>query len=382
MTDFGPERRSAWATARSRMLSRRSLLRSTGVAGAGLAGAALVGCGSSNKSATATPASTAALASPAASGTPGATGTAGATATATPQTGGTFNWLATNDPPTIDPYGNLSFLTKSTSAFVYSRLYQVAARPGANPWAVGVEPDLAESAESPDAQTWTVKLKQGVKFHDKPPVSGRELTSADVLFSWQRLSATASPDAALAKSAGWSKVEAIDDYTLKFTLDFPSADFLDDLADTNLLFVMPKEADGGFDPKTMMIGSGPWVFESYSPSQEFKFSKFRELPRARRALHGRRAPRDHPRVREPARPVPGGQPRRGGHQRERRAAAQAAAVAGPVERRAVRAALAQLLLIGAAGPERPVARRALPPGDLDGAGPRCAHSTSATTRRS
>ncbi len=266
MSDLGSERSSYWARLRSNTISRRSLLRSSGVAGAGLAGAALIGCGSSTN-ATATPASGSTAGG---SATPGASGTAAA---AQAKTGGTYKYVITNDPPTIDPYGNLSFLTKGAAAFSYSRLYKVAARAGANPWAVGVEPDVAESAESTDGQHWTVKLKQGVKFHNKAPVNGREMTSADVLFSWQRLSGPDSPGASLVKSAGWNKVEAVDDYTLKFTLDAPSADFLDDLADTNKLFVMPKEADGGFDPKQQMIGTGPWVMENYSPSQSFKYSK-------------------------------------------------------------------------------------------------------------
>ena len=244
------------------------MLRGAGVAGAGLAGAALVGCGSSSTARPRRPRRRhrrrqAARLPPRRPRPP----------PAGPKTGGTYKYVITNDPPTIDPYGNLSFLTKGSASFSYSRLYKVAARAGANPWAVGVEPDIAESAESTDGQHWTVKLKKGVKFHNIAPVNGREMTSADVLFSYNRLAGPDSPGASLVKSAGWNKVEAVDDYTLNFTLDFPSADFLDDLADTNKLFVMPKESDGGFDAKQQMIGTGPWVMTNYSPSQSFSFDK-------------------------------------------------------------------------------------------------------------
>jgi peptide/nickel transport system substrate-binding protein len=266
MSDSRAGQTSAWAAARSRVISRRNLLRSSGIAGAGLAGAALIGCGSSSKStptpAAATSAATSAAATPTATPTP-----------AGPKTGGIYKYVATNDPPTIDPYGNLSFLTKGTANFSYSRLYKVAARAGQNGWAVGVEPDVAESAESADGQHWTVKLKKGVKFHNIAPVNGREMTSADVVFSWQRLSGADSPGAPLVKAAGWTDVKAVDDYTLTFTLGFPSADFLDDLADTNKLYVMPKEADGGFDAKKQMIGTGPWVMKNYAPSQGFTYDK-------------------------------------------------------------------------------------------------------------
>ena len=49
-----------------------------------------------------------------------------------------------------------------------------------------VQPDLAERWEvSPDAKTFTFHLRKGVKFQDLPPVNGRELTSADVKFSFE-----------------------------------------------------------------------------------------------------------------------------------------------------------------------------------------------------
>ena len=46
-------------------------------------------------------------------------------------------------------------------------------------------PELAERWEvSPDAKTYTFHLRKGVKWHDLPPVNGRELTSADVKTSF------------------------------------------------------------------------------------------------------------------------------------------------------------------------------------------------------
>ncbi len=49
-----------------------------------------------------------------------------------------------------------------------------------------VAPMLAQRWEvSPDAKTYTFHLNQGVRFADLPPVNGRELTSADVKFSYE-----------------------------------------------------------------------------------------------------------------------------------------------------------------------------------------------------
>jgi len=42
---------------------------------------------------------------------------------------------------------------------------------------------------SPDGRTWTIRLKRGVRFADDPAFSGRkrEVTAADVVYSWKRL---------------------------------------------------------------------------------------------------------------------------------------------------------------------------------------------------
>ena len=47
---------------------------------------------------------------------------------------------------------------------------------------------LAESWEiSSDNLTYTFKIRQGVHFHDKAPVNGREMTAKDVEYSFHRM---------------------------------------------------------------------------------------------------------------------------------------------------------------------------------------------------
>lgn len=255
--------RNYWSRARDGGVSRRSVLRGAGIAGVGLAGAALIGCGSKEKTSAPTPQPTATAAA------------ANAQATASDpfaniKRGGLYKGDLTADPVTIDPYANASFTAKGIAGYSHSRLYKIAARGDKNPYAVGVEPDIAQSAESTDGQNWTVKLKKGIKFHNIAPVSGRELTSEDVLFSWKRLTDEKGPNKDSAKGI---KLEAVDSHTLKFTLPKPTATFLDFIADSNLLWIQPKEAGGGYDPKTQMIGSGPWVMSEYKPNVKFSFKK-------------------------------------------------------------------------------------------------------------
>jgi len=94
-------------------------------------------------------------------------------------------------------------------------------------------PLLAESWEmSDDESSYTFKLKKGVKFHD-----GSELLASDVVFSLNRI---------VTIQAGYSylfvdsveKVEAIDDYTVRFSLVKPFAAFIDSLC---RLYIMNED---------------------------------------------------------------------------------------------------------------------------------------------
>ncbi len=140
------------------------------------------------------------------------------------------------------------------------------------PSTVRPTPDLAEGAENtPDGLTWTVKLKKGVKFQNVSPVNGREVTSDDVKFSWSKQ--TDPKNGNRSQMDFVDKVEFPDASTVVFTLKTPNVVFLDVLADTNLLWIMPAEAGGKFDPAKTAIGSGPWILDNYTPSVGFKFKK-------------------------------------------------------------------------------------------------------------
>ncbi len=240
--------------------SRRRFLGSAAAAGVGASALALVGCGDDDGGGTEQ------LATP----------TSGAAATATPvdplagakKNSGTLKHVLAGDPPTLDPYGNISFLTKGHAVAHYSRLFMYKSGPGIAYGSVRPTPDAAASAEStPDGLKWTVKLRPNVKFHDIAPVNGRLMTSEDVKVSWERATSATSTNKPTLPVA---KVEYPDASTIVFTLTRPSGTFLDDMADTNVFYIMPKEAfSGGFDPAKTAIGSGPWVWKSYEPSVKF-----------------------------------------------------------------------------------------------------------------
>lgn len=246
--------------------TRRKFLGRTAVVGAGATAWATVGCGDDSDGDDAS-----IIATP--------TTAAGATATPTPadpfataKRGGIFKGDWTGDPPTIDPYGNTGFLTKTFAAYVYSRLFKYQTGPGIASGDVRPTGDLAETAEaSPDGLTWTITLRPNARFHNVAPVNGRDVTSDDLKFSWGRATATSNPN--YSQLSFVDKVEYPNARTAVFKLKSPNAAFLDVLADANLFWVMPTESDGGFNPAITAIGSGPWLFDSYTVSSSLKFKR-------------------------------------------------------------------------------------------------------------
>jgi len=62
----------------------------------------------------------------------------------------------------------------------------------AHPTDFAIVGDLAERwTVSKDGTVYTFQLRRGVKFHNKPPVNGREVTADDVKYSLERFMAKA-----------------------------------------------------------------------------------------------------------------------------------------------------------------------------------------------
>src|SRR6266852_7466759 len=90
------------------------------------------------------------------------------------------------DPPHFDPHLTLNFKTNNTLSFVYNKLVRHKVGAAVTPGSFIVEPDLAERWEEPDDTTVVFHLRKGVRWQNKPPVNGRELTAEDVKFTYDR----------------------------------------------------------------------------------------------------------------------------------------------------------------------------------------------------
>ena len=88
-------------------------------------------------------------------------------------------------------------------------------------------PDLAERWEYTDEKTVVFYLRKGVKFHNKPPVNGREVKAQDVKYSLERF---ATKSGFRARFDDIDRVEVVDDYTVKIVTKYPFAPLLVNLA--------------------------------------------------------------------------------------------------------------------------------------------------------
>ncbi len=136
-----------------------------------------------------------------------------------------------------------------------------------------IGPELAERWEiSPDARTYTFHLRHGVKWHDLPPVNGRELTSADVKTTfdyWGRTGPFANKKMKASRVTdpieGLEKLETPDPYTVILRYKAPFVPLTHHMA-TAPHVIMPKELlemEGGHPPD-FVIGTGAYYMDQPS----------------------------------------------------------------------------------------------------------------------
>ncbi|MGH7355529.1 MAG: ABC transporter substrate-binding protein, partial [Candidatus Rokuibacteriota bacterium] len=189
----------------------------------------------------------------------------GAAAAQQPKRGGVFH-IRGEDPLGFDPHATVSFKTMTNLSFTHSRLLKVKAGASVVPGTTPLEGDLAESWSQPNETTYVFKLRKGIRWHDKPPLDGRELTAADVKWSYERfLSTKTNPNRGLLEVI--DRIEAPDKQTVRFVLSEPYAWFPNILASTSM-WVVPKDAVekfGDLKKPEACIGTGPWMLERYEP---------------------------------------------------------------------------------------------------------------------
>lgn len=119
----------------------------------------------------------------------------------------------------------------------------------------GIDMELAESIESADATSWTVKLRKGVTFHD-----GKSFGAKDVVFTLKRHMDPAVGSKVNSLARQIDTVTAVDDLTVQVKLKSANADLPTILALHHFMMV----ADGTTDFNAGN-GTGAFVMKEFQP---------------------------------------------------------------------------------------------------------------------
>ncbi|WP_396048618.1 ABC transporter substrate-binding protein [Aeromicrobium sp. UC242_57] len=127
-------------------------------------------------------------------------------------------------------------------------------------------PNLAAALPkiSPDAKTWTVTLTPDVTFSD-----GSALDSEDVVATYRAIADEKSASPIAGDLVNLKSVEAVDEETVRFTLEAPQVSFgtllLIGIAPSEKITLGQKVEESTLNQEP--VGTGPYVVQSFSPER-------------------------------------------------------------------------------------------------------------------
>ena len=206
--------------------------------------------------------------------------------------GGTLRSFG-HDPGGFDAQGGDWWAASILQVFTHLRLTQWNFCDPSENSDYAVYPYLAESWEiSDDGLQYTFYIREGVKWQNTSPVNGREVTADDVVFSYRRY---LEPEATNRSVLGpVESLDALDKYTVQFTLAEPSAVFLTATAFPGFPIYAPEVLDefGGYDTmeSSIGIGAGPWRLAEYEPGIIIALEKNPDFFRGPNGITGENLP--------------------------------------------------------------------------------------------
>ena len=175
--------------------------------------------------------------------------------------GGTFISAKTTEAPSLDPIMEQALSRQRIDPLFYNRMVE---------WGFDgkLEPALAESwTTSADGKTWTFKLRRGVKFHN-----GRELTSDDVKFTYERILDPKVGSGGRGYLSAIETIEVPDPLTVRIVTKQPSASLLAGMAGGWSAIVSREAVEKG-DLRRTAMGTGPFVLQEWMPQSHLKARK-------------------------------------------------------------------------------------------------------------
>jgi peptide/nickel transport system substrate-binding protein len=148
-----------------------------------------------------------------------------------------------SSPNNLDPRIGTDEASQRIHQLLFDQLFRIDD-------ALRVVPGLAESLTQPDPVTYLVALRRGVRFHD-----GRELTSADVAYTFNCLIDPAFVSAKKGAYRMLASVQPVGRYAVEFKLKEPFGSFPVNL----VMSIVP--AGSGASLASAPIGTGPFKLE-------------------------------------------------------------------------------------------------------------------------
>src|SRR6516165_1947506 len=160
-------------------------------------------------------------------------------------------FVPTSDLAELDPVVTGARPTRNHGYLVFDTLYGIDTN-----WAAQPQMVAGHQVEE-NGLTWTLTLREGLRFHDKEPVLARDVVASIRRFA-ERI------PFAYALMAATEELSAPDDRTVRFRLKRPFPHLPEALAGpgANVPAVMPERlaATSPFKPVSEVIGSGPYRF--------------------------------------------------------------------------------------------------------------------------
>lgn len=179
-----------------------------------------------------------------------------AAAVARPLPGGTLTMAVEEEPKGFDAIktGILSTSARTAAMAMVERLFDMDGKGN-------LVPELGLSAtNSKDGKSWTIKLRQGVLFHDGTPFNADA-----VVGHWERLLDPKNRFRAASVIQPVASVQKVDDFTVRFQLKHTWAPFKDVIASALSMAAYipsPKAVRDGIHDRAP-VGTGPYRFKEW-----------------------------------------------------------------------------------------------------------------------
>jgi peptide/nickel transport system substrate-binding protein len=163
-----------------------------------------------------------------------------------------------NSPTNLDPGVGIDEASQKLHQLLYHSLLKIDEQ-------LRVVPDLAVRFETTDRQRYVAEIPPGVRFHD-----GREMTSADVAYTFRRFLDPAFTSPRKGAYAALASVDVVDAHTVAFQLKAPSAAF-----PINLIMGIVPDGTGPSAARRP-VGSGPYRLSEFVPDDHVTLAPFAE----------------------------------------------------------------------------------------------------------